>query len=165
METKKTLSTLKPGDKVYARCVDAEDIDFKIRTLTVQSVCMEDATGHWTNNIVDVDWGHQGFEHGTFKYKKGFVVIDDYFPKHPNEVCYDVKYACIPINEHNENSSGAIIFTSDGIEIEINTDKNCFLKRFEKTVEIKKIDAARAESLYQKLKKELEKYTDKNISN
>lgn len=160
MALEKNLTTLKPGDKVYAMRVDAKETDFDIHTLTVQAVCLQDAVGHWTNEIFDVDWGYQGSEHGTYEYKKGYIVIDEWFPIDPNKYCDEGKYMCIPINKHSEYATGTRLFTSDGIEIEIKMDKNAFIERFKKTVESKRIDAARAEDTYESLKKKLERYSD-----
>ena len=156
MALEKNLTTLKPGDKVYARRVDAKETDFDIYTLTVQAVCLKDATGHWTNHIVDVDWGYQGSEHGTYKYKKGFIIIDEWFSKDPNKFSNGGKYVCIPIDEHSVYNTRARIFTTEGVEIDVSMSKEYFLEKFRKTLESKRIDTARAVDGYESLKKELE---------
>lgn len=155
MALEKNLTTLKPGDKVYAMRVDANETDFDIDILTVQSVCLEDAIGHWTNHIADVDWGYQGSEHGTYKYKKGFIVIDDWFSKDPNNFS-NGKYVCIPLDEHSVYSTMARIFTTEGVEIDVSMSKEYFLEKFRETLESKRIDTARAVDRYESLKKELE---------
>lgn len=155
MMIEKNLTTLKPGDEVYARRVDAKETDFDIHTLTVQAVCLKDAPGHWTNHIVDVDWGYQGSEHGTYKYKKGFIIIDDWFSKDPHKLG-DGKYVCIPIDEHSVYNTRARIFTTEGVEIDVSMSKEYYFKKFRETIENKRIDSARAVDEYESLKKELE---------